>query len=148
MRKKGILGAVAAIMAFGLFGAPAASATVVNDGSDPIGTGCVQGAYVVSSWPMVNQKYNQVQGQMQLVYSPVCQTNWINVYGNVSGNEYAGSIFVGTVPQSGQHAVVYNIGSDYSNQVNAPGSTCVTVGSNIFDIATGAVEGNDSRVFC
>ena len=97
---------------------------------------------------MVNQKYNQVQGKIELMYSPNCQTNWVNIYGSVTGNQYAASIFKGTVPGGGMRASVINVGSDYSNMVYAPGSTCVTVGSNIFDLATGAVEMNNLRTFC
>ncbi len=82
------------------------------------------------------------------MYSPNCQTNWINLYGNVNGNEYAAGIFVGSVPGGGMHAGFSNAGSDYSLMVYAPGSTCVTVGSNITDIQSGVVEMNDSRYFC
>ncbi|MHC6222200.1 DUF2690 domain-containing protein [Arthrobacter sp. MMS24-S77] len=148
MRKRRILGTVAAILALGFWAAPAASASEWHSGRDPIQTGCTSGSYVVASWPMVNQKYNQTQGQMQLMYSPGCQTNWINIYGNVAGNKYEASIFKGTVPGGGMHALVNNVGSDYSYMVYAPGSTCVTVGSDIADIATGVVEMNDLRTFC
>lgn len=97
---------------------------------------------------MVNQKYNEVQGKIQLMYSPGCQTNWINLYGNVAGNYYEAGIFVGSVPGGSMRTAVTNVGTNYSRMVYAPGSTCVTVGSSITDIATGVVEMNDSRYFC
>jgi hypothetical protein len=149
MRKYKIIGgALTAILAASLTFAPAATAAESHHNTDPITTGCTSGAYVLSSYGMLNKKYNQVQGRVDLMYSPRCGTNWVNIYGNVSGNKYSASIFRGTVPGGGMHALVTNIGSDYSYQVYAPGSTCVTVGSNITDIATGVVEGNDLRTFC
>lgn len=142
-----VFSALAALALMGV--APGANASQWHDGRDPIATGCTSGAYLVTAWPMVNQKYNQVQGRVELMYSPVCQTNWVNIYGNVPGNEYRASISRGTIPGSGaKHAAVKNVGSDYSLMVYAPGSTCVSVGSNIFDLATGAVEMNDRRTFC
>ena len=143
-----IIATMATILGITMFAAPASIAAPSHDRTNPVSTGCVKGAYVLSGWGTVNTKYNQVQGRMQLMYSPTCQTNWINVYGDVSGNTYTASINVGPAPMGGAlHASVKNIGSDFSYQVYAPGSTCVTVGWSIHDNATGAVEGSDSRVF-
>jgi hypothetical protein len=148
MRKVTKFAAVAAIVASTVLVAPAANASDYHNGRDPIATGCTSGAYAVSSWPLVNRRYNEVQGSIQLMYSPGCQTNWINLYGNVNGNDYRAVVRVGTVPGGGMNAGFYNAGSDYSNMVYAPGSTCVTVGYSISDMATGVVELNDSRYFC
>ncbi|MFJ5954333.1 DUF2690 domain-containing protein [Paenarthrobacter sp. NPDC092416] len=148
MRKRTTLAAVIAVAASAVLMAPAANASASHHGLDPVSSGCASGAYVVSTWNMVNQKYNQVQGKIQLMYSPACQTNWVNLYGNVSGNYYNAGIFVGTVPGGSMRAGVTNVGTDYSNMVYAPGSTCVTVGSSITDIASGVVEMNNSRTFC
>ncbi|MFJ4030268.1 DUF2690 domain-containing protein [Paenarthrobacter sp. NPDC089989] len=148
MRKITKFAAAAAIVASTVLIAPAANASASHNGLDPITTGCTSGAYAVSTWNMVNQKYNEVQGKIQLMYSPGCQTNWINVYGYVAGNRYAAGIFVGSVPGGSMKASVTNAGTAYSRMVYAPGSTCVTVGSNIFDNATGAVEMNETRYFC
>lgn len=148
MAKRRIISVVGAVLALGVWAAPAASADASDNDRNPIDTGCTSGAYAVASWPMVNTKYNQNQGTVQLMYSPGCQTNWINVYGNVSGNVYEGSIFTGSVPGDTLWARVTNIGSDYSLMKYAPGNTCVTVGWDILDGATGNVEGNDSRYVC
>ncbi|MFJ4209769.1 DUF2690 domain-containing protein [Paenarthrobacter sp. NPDC089675] len=148
MRKTTKFAAAGVIAASAMLVAPAANASADHNGRDPIATGCTSGAYVVSSWRLVNSRYNEVQGSIQLMYSPGCQTNWINLYGTVNGNEYGAVVRVGTVPGGGMNAGFYNSGSDYSNMVYAPGSTCVTVGYSITDMATGVVELSDSRYFC
>lgn len=149
MRTRRILGTVAALLTLAFWAAPAASASEWHHGRDPIATGCTSGSYVLSSWAMVNPKYNQAQGTIQLMYSPNCGTNWINVYGNVAGNEYGASISKYTVPGDGMSALVRGVGSDYSNMVYAPGSTCVYVGWYIADMATGVVEApSTTRSFC
>ena len=148
MRKRRILGTVAALLAVGFWAAPAASASEGHHGQDPIATGCTSGSYVLASWAMVNEKYNQAQGTIQLMYSPTCGTNWINLYGNVAGNNYEASISRYSVPGNAMHAFVANVGSDYSPMVYAPGTTCVYVGSNITDRASGVVEMNNTRTFC
>ncbi|WP_425862224.1 DUF2690 domain-containing protein [Arthrobacter sp. TWP1-1] len=112
-------------------GAQAAPAQHPLNGTDPTETGCNVGAYVVKSWDMLNPVYNEVQGKAQLVYSPKCGTNWVNVYGFTTGYTYTvfmhakaeGSWFFDTTVDAGDSAATL--------QTYAPGSTCVEVSWHI-----------------
>jgi hypothetical protein len=149
MRRVNIFGVVATVLALGFWAAPAASASAADGGKSPITTGCTSGAHVVSSWSAVNAKYNQIQGRVDLMYSPGCQTNWVNIYGNVPGNTYEATILLGTQPGGGGiHARVVNVGSDYTYQVYAPGNSCVRVSWSITDNATGIAEASELRIVC
>lgn len=117
--------------------ATALAATNYYDGQSPVTTGCQNGAFQVTSWNIVNGVYNEVQGRAQLMYSPNCQTNWVNVYGYVNGNEYVVNLSRAGFSVS---KWLYNAGTDYTNMVYAPGSTCVTVSWGIQDNATGRSE--------
>lgn len=148
MHKKRIFGALATVFVLAFWSAPAASAAEWHHGRDSGETGCASGSYVIANWPLVNQKYNEVQGHIQVMYSPACSTNWINLYGNVAGNKYEAGISLYSVPGGAMQARVDGIGTDYSHMVYAPGSTCVYVGAAITDIASGGVEMSTSRSYC
>lgn len=113
-----------------------------DDGRDPISTGCISGSYVITNIPIINQKYNEYQGTIQLMHSPNCGTNWINLIGNVAGNSYGANISKYTVAGGGYNTYVYNVGSSSSRMVYAPGTTCVYIGYSITDNASGVVESN------
>jgi hypothetical protein len=144
-----VVGALALLTGSTFAVAPAASAASTHEGTDPVTTGCVSGAYVVSSWNVINTKYNQVQGRVELVYSPKCSTNWINLYGYTAGNDYAASIWHGIPPVGGGKRVsVAGVGSQHSLQIYAPGSSCVGIGWDLFDHATGLPEGSNATGLC
>lgn len=157
--------AVAALLAVGGFGAglPAATAAAApasataaseypgpagNTGTDPTETGCDVGAYVVYAWDMHNDVYNEDQGLAQLVYSPACGTNWVNVYGFTPGNNYSVTLTSHTLGAAAYHAGVGAGDSAATLQSYSPGDTCVTVDWQISDMTTGIVEGEYSGVLC
>lgn len=129
-------------------GAQAAPAGHPLEGTDPTETGCNVGAYVVKSWDMRNAVYTEVQGLAQLVYSPKCGMNWVNVYGFTSGNSYTvfmhakaeGSTFYETRVGAG--------GSAATSQTYAPGSTCVDVSWQIVNATSLVREGWGSSTIC
>lgn len=145
---KKLIATAVAVLALGvgaLVGAPAANAAGY-EGTDPDATGCSTGAYVVTSWNMVNLRYGQVQGRVELVYSPKCSTNWVNVYGYTAGNRYLAGVQV--APRNWYNAQVNGVASQHSLQVVAPGNTCVNIGWSIADIAMNRIEGSDSKTIC
>lgn len=129
-------------------GAQAAPAQHPLEGTDPTETGCNVGAYVVKSWDMRNAVYNEVQGLAQLVYSPKCGMNWVNVYGFTAGNSYRvvmhghgeGSSFYETAVGAG--------GSAATLQTYAPGSTCVDVMWQISNSTSLFREGWGTSTIC
>ncbi|NYE95610.1 hypothetical protein FHU41_001860 [Psychromicrobium silvestre] len=134
-----IAGALGVALTFGLAAAPAASAAGY-DGTDPVATGCVSGAYVVQSW-----NFQKGEGRAELVYSPRCGTNWVNVYGYLAGQNYWATISVPSTSKGGQ-AITAGVSSEHSRQVYAPGNTCVVVawGHRVPD--TGLVGGGTAYV--
>lgn len=149
---KRIIAATAVIALTGggvLANSNAASAASPYENTDPITTGCAPGAYVVNSWNMVNDVYGQVQGRAELVYSPRCQTNWVNVYGYTGGNRYAVGLWnFQEPPYSNVGAVVYGVQSERSNQTYSPAGSCVDVSWQIRDINTDRVEGSGGARVC
>ena len=101
----------------------------------------------MDQWSLVNERYGEVQGVAQLVYSPTCGTNWVNVHGFVTGNRY--EVGLTNLSNGASYgATVVNVGSAGTPQTIAPGNTCVLVSSSIEDLATGVLEGYRSRVYC
>ncbi|WP_394940073.1 DUF2690 domain-containing protein [Psychromicrobium sp. YIM B11713] len=141
MLKKSLatIGLSSALLAAGLLGAPAANAAGY-DGTDPVSTGCVSGAYAVQSW-----KFQKGEGLAELVYSPRCGTNWVNVYGYLPGQNYWAVIQVPSTTKSAI-AMTAGVSSEHSAQVTAPGNTCVEVtwGHRVPD--TGLVGGGTARI--
>ncbi len=142
--------ALASALSLALLAVPsAAEASQGGNGmaSDPVVRGCVSDSYRVTYWNMINKKHhNQVQGRMDLMYSPSCGTNWVNIYGNVAGNTYSAAI----KNQAGAYgnADLRGIGSEHSLQVAARGNACVTVGYFIIDANSGEVEGDNRYTIC
>lgn len=118
------------------------------EGTYPIETGCNIGAYVVTDWDMHNAVYNEVQGLAQLVYSPACGTNWVNVYGFTPGNTYRvvmnghaeGSRFYETRVGAG--------GAAATLQTYAPDNTCVDVMWQISNATSMIREGWGTSTIC
>jgi hypothetical protein len=82
-------------------------------------------------------------GATQLMYSPACGTNWVNVYGYANGYKINGYI-----RSNGYEYGVsaYNAGSgEHTLQLYAPGSTCVNMDyfafrtSNNLDVYSGTM---------
>lgn len=118
------------------------------EGTDPTATGCHVGAYVVKSWDMRNSVYNEVQGLAQLVYSPACGTNWVNVYGFTAGNSYRVVIFD---PVGGGYAHETSVaagGNDATMQKYAPGDSCVGVMWQISNTTSLFREGWGTSTIC
>ncbi|WP_425862226.1 hypothetical protein [Arthrobacter sp. TWP1-1] len=128
-------------------GAQAAPAQHPLEGTDPLTTGCNVGAYVVKAWDIFNVVYGEVQGLAQLVYSPSCGTNWVNVYGFTAGNNYS-VVISNNYNGGGFDASAGGGGSAATLQTYAPGDTCVTVDWSVQDIATGNGEGSGRSLIC
>ncbi|MDO5752299.1 DUF2690 domain-containing protein [Arthrobacter sp.] len=161
MWNRAIAMAGAALLAAGGFGlalpaaANAAPPTDPSDlnqqpfqSTDPIETGCDIGAYVMKSWDMHNAVYNEVQGLAQLVYSPTCETNWVNVYGFTPGNTYDVFISRSSDNIGGLAASVNAGGAADTLQTYAPGNTCVEVKWEIQNTTTAITEGLGSSMMC
>lgn len=117
------------------------------ESTDPIETGCNIGAYVVTEWDMRNAVYNEVQGLAQLVYSPACGTNWVNVYGFTPGNTY--SVDMSNNHNGGGFGAVVDAGDAADTlQTYAPGNTCVTVGWQVRNNTTATTEGSGRSTIC
>lgn len=140
---------VAVVLGLGFASAPAASASPAHDNTDPIGTGCAAGSYIVASRSVVNSTYNEVQGRVDVLYSPTCQTNWLNLYGYVPGNRYhafINNVGYGPVPTVG--LAFLGAGSGYSLQTYSPGGSCIDVHWDVRDEATLQLEGVDWMRLC
>lgn len=113
-----------------LAGAPAANASSSDQGTDPA-IRCAAGAYQVASRPMYNRVHKQNQGTIQMMYSPKCGTNWVNIYGGGSTNAYQGSV---TDPNTrrGYSYILEGSEVEHTKQVYAAG--CVAMSYRIFDI--------------
>ena len=107
-----------AIMAgvFVLVGSPA-SASAAHHNTDPLSTGCANGATTIHAGTVGSIAY-------EIRYSAVCGTNWVRVP-QLNGTVYmlirshwGGSAVGGYQTGSG--------GSHWTPQVYAPGSTCIT----------------------
>ena len=118
------------------------------EGTDPAATGCGVGAYVVKAWDMRNAVYHEVQGLAQLVYSPSCGTNWVNVYGFTPGNTYT-VVLTSSVQHRQAWAAAVGAGEDEATpQSYTPGSTCVDVLWRIQNTSTRFVEGESTTRVC
>ena len=87
-QRLGLMGLAAALSLTFLTAPSAAEASQGENAAapDPTARGCVSGSYRVTYWNMINKKHNnQLQGRMDLMYSPSCGTNWVNIYGTVAG---------------------------------------------------------------
>lgn len=149
-----VVGSPAGAAAPGSGLAPATTATtqsVANeslDGTDPVETGCHIGAYVVTEWDMRNAVYDEVQGLAQLVYSPACGTNWVNVYGFTPGNTYRVVIFGDLGEGWSFETRVGAGGNDATLQKYAPGATCVNVMWQISNTTSMFREGWGTSTIC
>lgn len=116
--------------------------------TDPAETGCNVGAYVVKAWDMRNAVHNEVQGLAQLVYSPKCGTNWVNVYGFTTGYFYQVTI-QGHQQGNGLYGTGVDPGDSAATlQTYTPGDTCVTVGWSITNVTSQIREGWASTTIC
>ncbi|MDR6435157.1 hypothetical protein J2790_000278 [Paenarthrobacter nicotinovorans] len=140
--------AVASMVAFGLMASPVANASPAHENTDPNATGCASGAYAITSRNVVNTTYNQVQGRVDVMYSPACQTNWVNLYGFVAGNRYQADIQNLGFPVLSVGTVFFGAGSGYSRQTYSPGGSCIDVSWQIRDAGSLALEGADWMRLC
>lgn len=138
--------AVGAIALGGLVVASPANAAPSDEGTDPA-IRCAAGAYQVASQPMYNRVYNQNQGRIQMMYSPQCGTNWVNLYPGTGANEYIGLVdAVGGPPAPFSVSAFGGGAAQHTLQTNAPG--CVNMGYRIIDRASGAWEGDGIFTIC
>lgn len=133
-------GITVATLALGLTCAPSANASGISyDNTDPVSTGCVSGAYAVSSW-----NFQDGSGKAELIYSPQCGTNWVNVYGYLGGKNYVAKI---DGPRNTRViAQISGVNSEHSRQIYAPGNTCVVVSWGHYVTDTGLVSGGTARI--
>lgn len=118
------------------------------EGTGPAETGCNAGAYIVKAWDMHNDVYNEDQGLVQLIYSPACGTNWVNVYGFTPGNNYSVKM-ENTIPGIAAYLGGVTAGDSAATlQTYAPGATCVEVAWRIGNLVTGHAEGEGSSILC
>lgn len=119
-----------------------------HESTDPVESGCNIGAHVVAEWDMHNAVYNEDQGLAQLVYSPACGTNWLNVYGFTPGYTYSVHMSNNSPGGDGFLAMVGAGESADTLQTYAPGSTCVMVAWEINNSGTGILEGGGGARIC
>lgn len=109
-----VLAAMASLVA--LVGSPA-SASAAHHDTDPLSTGCANGATTIHSGTVGSIAY-------EIRYSAACGTNWVRIpqlHGTVYmliRSHWAGSAVGGYQTGSG--------GTHWTPQVYAPGSTCIT----------------------
>lgn len=145
MKRLSVLTAGAVVATLLLFVPQAASASGY-DYTDPVATGCASGAYVVASSNALDN-LNQVEGYVELVYSPACGTNWVNAYDYSDMRLDAGLVRLGE--PSGPGVQIVGPGtSEHTAQLDAPGSTCVRVGWSLHDYYTGTDDGAGSFTVC
>ncbi|MBP2413993.1 hypothetical protein JOF48_002792 [Arthrobacter stackebrandtii] len=118
------------------------------EGTDPVSTGCHIGAHVVTSWGMHNDVYDEVQGLAQLVYSPACGTNWVNVYGFTPGNSYRVVLFDHDGGSASFETSVGAGSNDATLQKYAPGNSCVAVMWQISNTTSLFREGWGTSTIC
>lgn len=122
---------------------PASAAGISYDGTDPVVTGCSSDAVTIST-----RTYSNVD--VDIRYSPSCQTNWIRVRTQATDVMTSKSIARDANPDYGissyQTAWSDDNGNSYSFQTYAPGSTCVNAYVNIYWGEYARVFVNDWRV--
>lgn len=142
--RKLVSGTVGALcVASGLLVSQPASAAPSDEGGDP-SKGCQVGSYALGSYYLHNWVYNQNQGLVEIMYSPSCGTNWVNLYGYAAGNEYYA--YVKKVGGTEYRAYVNGVGSAHSRQTYAPGAICIGVRGYLYDLHSTAQEGSMAPV--
>jgi hypothetical protein len=125
-----ILTAVSAAMVLGT--APA-GASKWDDGTDPVASGCAADAVTVAAYPMTSDEGEYIT-DLQVRYSPKCQTNWVRVNNPYSSGETTVMASIRKTPEQGKF---YNYseetGDSWTIQLWAPGSTCILVLAAIID---------------
>ena len=144
----GVLASVAAAL---MVAAPAAQAAPY-DGTDPIATGCANGAITIGTRPIKSPQ--ATFGTMEVRYSPSCQTNWIranlnNSYENVTVTKWIDRPAQGNLAQAGSVDTDLAAVSSYGKQVYAPGATCVVASVDLSAGGNGVPYATSGRVqFC
>ena len=126
---------LAPLLALGLAVGAAAPASAAGpwDGTDPQNTGCAANALTRWSTTLVDPRTGAAVGTMEVRWSRTCQTNWVRVDNWIPGAQVHMSIDRVGGPYgsaSGSLTESYT-GTVWSNQVYAPGTTCVHVGTQI-----------------
>lgn len=136
MKTRILISTAAALAGVGLataVGAPA-SAAPSHHLTDPVGTGCAANTSTIAKFAMTNDQSGMHITDLEVRYSPSCQTNWIRV-----NNPYpAGVVNVNTViglDGSRDLGMGSSSGTGYqwSQQVYAPGRKCVYVTATLAD---------------
>lgn len=105
---------VGALAVSGLVGSPA-QAGPNHHGTEPVASGCANGAYTIATRKMPYRNMT-----LEVRYSPACATNWIRI-----PQMYGGVRFYLASDAMGPSIAVTQSGSHWTNQVYAPGSTCI-----------------------
>ncbi|WP_367652239.1 DUF2690 domain-containing protein [Paenarthrobacter ureafaciens] len=125
-----------------------ASASAGHTGTDPATTGCASGSFQVDALAVRDQYITGAPqvGATQLMYSPACGTNWVNVYGYANGYKINGY-----VRSNGYEYGVsaYHAGSgEHTLQLYAPGSVCVYMDYYGFRTSNNLQVHGGSMLYC
>jgi hypothetical protein len=118
------------------------------DGQDPVKAGCANNqTRTIATYPLIeNQHGGNVLGQVNLRYSPTCQTKWVQV--QVVGNGIQNQDLMGTIRFTGNLRRIGELPVFASESFNNPqGNTMYTdmiaASLNVPVIAEGQIDGTD-----
>jgi hypothetical protein len=147
--------AIGAVLALAVqFAATPAYATGTSyDGTDPATTGCANSARVIWSTQLYNYTVpGDDMGEMEVMYSPTCVTNWVRIYINPGqGYTLTASKWIERPAGNGlpEKDITTNdtaTGWSYGMQVYAPG--CIYVQGMILTPVAMAAESGEPTYIC
>lgn len=116
-----------------VLGTAPAGASKWDDLTDPVQSGCAGDAVTVASYPMTSDDGEHIT-DLEVRYSPKCETNWVRVYNPYSSGEATVMASIRKTPEQKRfYTYDEDTGDAWTIQLWAPGNTCVLVLAAIID---------------